>query len=68
MKKLSFLAVLALFLGFGLVSCSSKKSEPSQEPVEVVEEEIVEVETSTPVVSETQIEATNATNTKSSVQ
>jgi hypothetical protein len=60
MKKFSLLAALTLFLSFGLVSCSSKKSEHTQEPVEAVEEEVVEVETSTSVASE-QTEATNAT-------
>ncbi|MDR0724371.1 MAG: hypothetical protein LBF23_04220 [Endomicrobium sp.] len=68
MKKVSFLAVLALFLGLGFVACSSKESEPAQEPVEAVGEESSEMETSAPAASENQTEATNATTTESSAQ
>ncbi|MDR0617967.1 MAG: hypothetical protein LBG23_04345 [Endomicrobium sp.] len=48
MKKVSFLAALAFFLTFGLVSCSGKKTEQVQEESQVtVEESGVEVDTNT---------------------
>lgn len=61
MKKVSFLAAWALFLSFGLVSCSSKEGEQAQEPAqEEVEEQGVEVDTNSSQASETATETSNA--------
>ncbi|MDR1522539.1 MAG: hypothetical protein LBS29_01040 [Endomicrobium sp.] len=60
MRKISFLAALSLFLSFGLVSCSSNKGEQAQEPSqEAVEEQVVEVETSTSQAAGTATETSN---------
>ncbi|MDR1243955.1 MAG: hypothetical protein LBJ79_02050 [Endomicrobium sp.] len=62
MKQVSFLAVVALFLNFGLVSCSSKKAEQAQEASQgTIEESVVEADANTSQYSsEASTETANA--------